>query len=100
MGHIIASIIKEKRFLIQKADFGCYWGSTIRFSLYQVKKMKALVLKFDLMEACDMVDWNIIRSILLQIDLPLEVTNWIIAFVSSTNFVVLINGTPRGFFNA
>ena len=38
------------------------------------------------------------RLILSQIGLNLQTTNWIMAFVSSVNFGVLLNGSPSKFF--
>ena len=48
----------------------------------------------------DRVNWSFIRLILIQIGVPLLGVNWIMACLTSTNFVVLINGTPSKFFKA
>jgi hypothetical protein len=66
----------------------------------KVKKLKALVLKLDLVKAYDRVDWGFLRLVLLQIGMSLEVTDWILGCVSSANFVVLINGKPSRFFKS
>jgi hypothetical protein len=64
----------------------------------KIKKSKALILKLDMMKAYDRVDWSFLRLVLLQIGLNLEATDWIMGCVRSTNFSVLINGSPSGFF--
>jgi hypothetical protein len=64
------------------------------------KKMKALIMNIDLMKAYDRVNWDFLRLVLLQVGLSLEATNWIMGCVTSTNFVVLINGAPTEFFKS
>lgn len=64
------------------------------------RKSKALVLKLDLAKDYDKVNWGLLRLILLQIGLPMEVCNWVMAYVSSAYFVVLLNGTPTSFFKS
>ena len=64
----------------------------------KLKNKKALVLKLDLIKAYDRVDWNFLRCILIQIGLPVEVTNWIMACIPLENFSILINGFPTSFF--
>jgi hypothetical protein len=66
----------------------------------KVKNTKYLVLKLDMMKSYDRVDWRFLRLVLLQIGLILEATNWIMGCVSSTNFSVLINGSPSSFFRS
>jgi hypothetical protein len=60
----------------------------------KMRHMKSLVLKLDLHKAYDCIRWDFLRLVLLQIGLNLQVTNWILGFVSSTSFVVLVNGGP------
>jgi hypothetical protein len=66
----------------------------------KVKNIKELVLKLDLVKAYDRVDWGFLILVLLQIGLSLEATDWIMGCVTSTNFVVLINGKPTSFFKS
>jgi hypothetical protein len=66
----------------------------------KVKNIKAMVLKLDLVKAYDRVDWGFLRLVLLQVGLSLEATDWILGCVTSTNFVVLINGKPTIFFKS
>jgi hypothetical protein len=64
------------------------------------KKMKALVLKLDLRKAYDCVDWEFLRLILLKVGLGIQMTKWIMSCVTSSSFVVLINGEATYFFRS
>jgi len=64
----------------------------------KVKNIKSLVLKLNLIKAYDRVDWGFLRLVLLQVGLSLETTDWTMGSMTSTNFVVLINGKPTNFF--
>lgn len=68
------------------------------FHSIKSKKLKAILFKLDLVKAYDCVDWFFLRLILIQIGLPWVVCKWIMACVSSVNFVVIINGSPTDFF--
>ena len=57
-----------------------------------------MVLKLDLVKAFEKVNWSFHRMVLLQIGIPGTFVNWIVGCVDSSNFVVLINGTPYNFF--
>ena len=67
-------------------------------SFYKEKKFKSIDFKDDLFKAYDHVDRNFLRIILLQTGLSGLVVDWIMACVSSTNFFVLVNGSPSPFF--
>ena len=60
----------------------------------KTKKRRAFVLKLDLGKAFNRVNWTFLRLILLQIANPLLGVNWTMGCVPSSNYVVLINGTP------
>jgi hypothetical protein len=107
---IIATRIKSSLSTgISKEQFGFLDGRQITDAIgvvqevlhsIKVKNKKALVLKLDLVKAYDRVDWDFLRLVLLQIGLSLEATDWIMGCVTSTNYVVLINGKPTGFFKS
>jgi hypothetical protein len=58
------------------------------------------VLKLDLRKAYDCIDWDFLRLILLKVGMGLQVTNWIMSCVTSSSFVVLINGEATEFFRS
>ena len=60
----------------------------------KTKNKCALILKLDLSKAFDKVNWSYLRLILLQIGVPLMGVNWIMGCLTSTNFTLLVNGTP------
>jgi hypothetical protein len=107
---IIATRIKScLSFGISKEQFGFLEGRQITDAIgvvqealhsIKVKNLRALVLKLDLIKAYDRVDWGFLRLVLLQVGLSLEATDWILGCVTSTNFVVLINGRPSSFFKS
>ena len=54
----------------------------------------------DLVKACDRLDWCYLRLILIQTSLSYEVMEWIMGCtITSSRFVVLINGSPSCFFS-
>jgi hypothetical protein len=62
------------------------------------KKQKALILKLDLKKAYDCVSWNFLPLILAQSGFTVTSSSWIMSCVTSTSFVVLINGETSDFF--
>lgn len=54
----------------------------------------------DLKKAYDRFNWTFLCLILLQIGLNLSATNWIMSYITSTNFFVLINGGASNFFKS
>ena len=44
------------------------------------------------------MDWSFLGLILLQVGLPIEISQWIMSCVNSASFVVLVNGAPSTFF--
>ena len=68
----------------------------VQEALHSVKTKNtcALILKLDLVKDFDRVNWSYIRLILIQIGVPLLAVNWIMDYLTSATFVVLVNGTP------
>jgi len=66
----------------------------------KIDKKLALVLKIDLNKAYDKVNWLYLMIVLLYIGMDLQTINWIMGYLSSTSFDVLMNGSPSSFFNA
>jgi hypothetical protein len=64
------------------------------------KNQKALILKLDLKKAFDCIDWEFLRLILHAVGFGDKFISWILACVTSANFVVLINGEATSFFKS
>ena len=63
------------------------------------RRLNPFVLKVDLVKEFEMVDWSMLRLILIKIGLPYEVTRWITGCIRSANIAILVNGSPLLFFN-
>ena len=66
----------------------------------KVKKIKACLMRLDLVKAYDKVDWGFIRLLLVHIGMDYVMVNWIMACVQNVKFVVLVNGVPTNFFHS
>jgi hypothetical protein len=75
---------------------------TTHESLHSIKKkkLKSLVLKLDLRKAYDCIDWELLRLILINVGFRIQMTNWIMACVTSSSYVVMINGEATYFLEA
>jgi hypothetical protein len=71
-------------------------------SLHNIKKKntKSLVLKLDLKKTFHSIDWEYLRLILLTMGFGVKITDWVMSYVSSANFIVLINGEATKFFKS
>lgn len=58
--------------------------------------MDGLVIKLDLGQAFDKVDWDFLNSMLKNKGFGQKWMKWIHACISTTNFSININGKPRG----
>jgi hypothetical protein len=61
---------------------------------------KALILKLDLKKAFDFIDWDFLRLILIQLGFSQQSIKWIMNYMKSFNFVVLVNGETSPFFHS
>eukprot|EP00253_Pinus_taeda_P006660 PITA_06660 len=64
------------------------------------KHLKCILLKIDLSKAFDQVSWLFIKMILIHIGFPLALINWIMAYITSPTFSILINGSASHFFHS
>ena len=64
----------------------------------KLKKHKSLILKVDLVKVYDRVNKDLLQLVLLHVGLSLEATNWVMGYVNSVNFYILVNGGPTYFF--
>ncbi|XP_059644155.1 uncharacterized protein LOC132285935 [Cornus florida] len=59
-----------------------------------------IALKIDLKKAYDSVDWGFLQKVLLSFGFSEKWISWVIECTSTTNFSILCNGVPAGFFSA
>ena len=56
--------------------------------------------KLDIEQAYDRINWNCIIKVLQKMGFGAKWVKWIKRCISTTSFLVLINGSPIGFFNS
>ena len=59
-----------------------------------------MLLKLDLSKAYDKLNWQFLEGILKDFGSAEKWTNWVMNMVSSTIFLILVNGSPSSPFNA
>lgn len=88
---------------ISREQFGFLSGRVIHDAIrvaqvaihsIKTKMHNIVILEVDLVKAYDRVNWGFLRIFLLHFGLDLQVTNWTMGYISSANFVVLVNGSP------
>lgn len=63
-------------------------------------KQKAMLSKLYMAKAYDRVNWDFLKKILLAFGFVEEWVTWVLSYVTSTSFSVLINGKPSKLFSA
>jgi hypothetical protein len=66
----------------------------------KTKKLKGVVMKIDLSKVYDRVSWIYIHMLLTHVGFEVPFINWVMSCISSTSFVVLINGSAPLSFQA
>ena len=62
------------------------------------RKEKGVLCKLDIEKAYDQINWNCILKMIQKMGLRAKWVNWIKRCIT-TSFLVMINGSPKGFFN-
>ena len=62
------------------------------FHSIKSQNLKALVLQLDLLKDSDHVDWGFLGLVLIQNNISLDATRWVMACVTFVIFDVLVNG--------
>lgn len=70
--------------------------------LDSIKKnaIQSVIIKLDMMKAYDRVDWSFLLQVLLKFGFHLKLCKWIMSCLKGAKFLVLINGSPAGFFSS
>jgi hypothetical protein len=66
----------------------------------KTRSLKGAVVKIDLWKAYDRVSWIYIRLLLTHVGFEVPFINWVMSCISSTTFIVFINGATSPFFHA
>jgi hypothetical protein len=71
-------------------------------ALHSIKKKKipAFIMKLYLSKSFDRVNCTYLRLIMIQLGMNLESINWIMCYLESSSFIVLINGHPSPNFSS
>ena len=59
-----------------------------------------MFIKLDLAKAYDRVSWDFLGNVLLAFGFDMEWVDWVLNYVTSPSFLVLINGEPIDLFSA
>lgn len=66
----------------------------------QKDKNPGILCKMDLKKAYDRVDWNFLAYMMRRMGFGSKWWGWLQECVATTHFSILINDTPKGFFQA
>lgn len=66
----------------------------------KTQKLKGVVLKIDLSKVYDQVSWIFLKLLLTHLGFGFSFINWIMSFITTVSFGVLINGAASPFFPA
>jgi len=111
---IISKVIARriKRILSEKnseEQFGFLEGRQIHEAIgiaqeglhsMKTRKLKGVVLNIDLSKAYDRVSWLYIHLLLTHLGFDVPFINWVMNYLNSASFVVLINGSTSSFFTS
>ena len=59
-----------------------------------------MLCKLDIEKAYDQINWNCILKVLQKMGFGAMWVDWIKRCITTTSFSVMINGSPKGFFNS
>jgi hypothetical protein len=66
----------------------------------KTKNLPAILLKLDLKQAFDCINWNFLHLILLQCGFGAAITNWMMGCITTATLAVLINGEASKAFHS
>ena len=62
----------------------------------EVQKVRFGTLKLDISKACDRLDWEYLRDIMVQMGFSAKWVQWIMLCIENVNYTVLVNGVQVG----
>ena len=66
----------------------------------KTKNLKGAILKIDLAKAYDKVSWMYIRLLLTHLWFDIAFIRWVMSYITTMSFSILINGAASPFFHA
>ena len=69
-------------------------------STLDIKELSSVLCKLDLEKAYDRVEWSFLSHLMMRMGFWGRWRSWIMECISSARYFILINGTPKGFFQA
>lgn len=61
---------------------------------------KDAILKIDIRKTYDSISWEFIKETLVKMNFPSYFVRWIMECITKLRFFVLVNGSPKGFFQS
>jgi len=65
----------------------------------KTRRFKGMVFKIDLSKAYDRSSWLFIRTLFTHLGFNYEFISWVMAYITSASFSLLINGSTSNFFD-
>jgi len=66
----------------------------------KTRNLNGVVVKIDLSKAYDRVNWLYIRMLMTHLGFGYEFFIWVMSYLSSVSFVIIINGAASTFFHS
>lgn len=92
--------MRNRLFWTTSENIMLWFDLTLMNNCYLNNGKEKLCIKVDLRKAFDSQHWDGIRKSLEGMNFPPTFFRWIYAYISTPRFSILINGSPKGYFNS